>query len=241
MKRLVLCAIVVVLSGGTALAGDISFDPSFTATDLQEMTKALGDVLTFPNLGTATPSGVMGFEALAAAGGPRVDTGASWFRLGPGGTTVGKVLVGQRLILRKGLPAGIDVGAQLGSVMGQRFWGGEVRWALLEGGMLSPGVALRATYSRLESAPLDKVDVAEGQLCISKGFAFLSPYAAVGYRRISARATFGQPVAVSHSADSNGWTAAVGLRATLFPVLHVVGEVRPGSMNAVYLGVGVGL
>ena len=240
MRRAWLSLVALVLSCGLARAGSFTLDPRFTHDDLLSMAEALADVLTFPNLGTATPTGLPGFEVMAAAGGPQVDTGSNWWHLAPHADTVGGVLVGQRIILRKGLPYRFDVGAQFGSVMGESFWGGEVRWALMEGGMVSPGVAVRAAYSRLQNSPLD-VEVAEGQLVASKGFAIISPYAALGYRGVSAKASFGAPVPASHSATSSGWTGALGARVTLIPLLRLVGEFRPGSQKSVFIGLGVGL
>jgi hypothetical protein len=236
--RLSLVALVVCC--GLAHAGGFTFDPHLTGSDFQGLANALGDVLTFPNLGTATPTGLTGFGVLGAAGGPKVDTSATWWHYVPHANTVGSVLVGQRVILRKGLPLRFDVGAQFGKVMGEQFWGGEVRWALMEGGMVSPGVALRAAYSNMQSSPLN-VDVVEGQLFVSEGFVVVSPYAALGYRRVYAKATFGAPVPASHSVDTSGWTGTVGARVTLIPFLHLVAEFRPGSSRSVYVGLGVGL
>lgn len=240
MRRTWLSLVALVLSGGLAHAGSFTLDPRFTHDDFASMTEALADVLTFPNLATATPTGVAGFEVMAAAGGPQVDTGSNWWHLAPHANTVGGVLVGQRIILRKGLPYRLDVGAQFGNVMGEKFWGGEVRWALMEGGVVSPGASVRAAYSRLQNAPFD-VEVAEAQIVASKGFAFVSPYAALGYRRVFAKASFGAPVPASHSADSGGWTGALGARVSVLHLVRLVGEFRPGTQKSVFIGLGVGL
>jgi hypothetical protein len=240
MRRVAAVLAVAVLSAVSARAAGIHFDPTFTSATLGDLADGLGDVLTFPNLGPAAPTGITGFEVLVAAGGPQVDTHAHWWHA-VDGTTVGGVFYGQRVIVRKGLPAHLDVGVQVGQVLGERFWGGEVRWAFLEGGAVSPAAALRVTYSRLTSAPLDLVEVAEGQVLVSKGFLVVTPYAGVGYRRVFARASFGDPVPVAHSADRSGFTGTVGARVTLLPLLHLVGELRQGADRSLYLGVGVGL
>lgn len=241
MRRLCsgLCVVPLVLTAGLAHAGGFSFGPQFTENDLKGLAGAIGDVVTFPNLGTAAATGLTGLEVLAAAGGPQVDTGSSWWRY-VDGRTVGGVLYGHRVIVRKGLPLNLDVGAQFGQVAGERFWGGEVRWAVLEGGTVSPALALRASYSQLTGAPFD-LDVAEAQLIISKGFLVVAPYGAIGYRRVFARANFGEPVAAAHSADSNRGTLTAGVRVTLFPLVRLIGEVRQSSKTSFFFGVGVGL
>jgi hypothetical protein len=239
MKRACCAAVALVLFAATARAGGSSLDPRFVQSDLQDLVEAMADVLTFPNVGTAVPTGLPGFEVLLALGGPRVDTGARWWQF-VDARTLGSVLYGQRLILRKGLPLNFDVGLQTGEVAGWHFWGGEARWAFLAGGTVSPAVALRASYSQLSGAPFD-CDIAEAQIVISKGFAVVSPYGALGFRSASARAAFGEPVATSHSADSSHSTLAVGARLTLLPLVRLVGEVRRSSGNSIFIGLGVGL
>ena len=240
MRRLCLGVSLVplVLIAGLAHAGGFSFGPLFAENDLKGLAEAIGDVVTFPNLGTAAATGLMGFEVLATAGGPQVDTGSNWWRY-VDARTVGGVLYGHRVIVRKGLPFNLDVGAQVGQVAGERFWGGEVRWAVLEGGTVSPALALRASYSQLTGAPFE-LEVAEAQLIISKGFLVVSPYGGIGYRRVGARANFGEP-AGAHSADSNRATLTAGVRVTLFPLVRLVGEVRQSSKTSFFFGVGVGL
>ena len=241
MRRLCVCLFLLplVLAARLADAGGFSFDAHFTQSDLAGLAEGIGDALTFPNLGTAVPTGLPGFEVLAAAGGPQVDTGSSWWHY-VDARTVGGVLYGQRLIVRKGLPLNLDVGAQVGQVAGERFLGGEVRWAVLEGGSVSPAVAFRASYSRLSNAPFE-CEVAESQLLISKGFLVVSPYGAIGFRRVTARASFGEPVVATHSTDSSRATFAVGARVTLLPLVHLVGEARKSSKTSFFFGVGVGL
>jgi hypothetical protein len=239
MRRPCLSLVSLLLAAGVSYAGGFSFGASFTESDVEKLAATFGDALTFPNLGTAVPTGLPGFDVLLAAGGPQVDTGSDWWHQ-VDARTVGGVLVGQRLILRKGLPFNLDVGFQTGQVAGEHFWGGEARWAILAGGTVSPALAVRASYSQLDGSTFG-CEVAEAQLVISKGFAVVSPYGGVGYRRASARATFGEPVATSHSADSAHSTLTVGARITLMPLLRLVGEVRQASETSFFFGLGVGL
>ncbi len=232
--------VAAALSAGAAQVGGQQLPPGFTAADLTALAGTVGDAVTFPNLGTATPGGLPGFQLLGAAGGPEVDTSASWWSSVPHTNTVGGVLIGQRVIARKGLPLAIDVGFQEGKVLGGDFWGADARWAFVENGVLQPAVALRVSYSRLDSSLLDSLEVAEAQLVLSKGFVVLSPYGALGYRRVHARATFGDPEPVTHSADVSGVTAVVGAKLTLLPFLHIFGEVRRSTRTSVFLGAGVG-
>jgi len=238
--RLVLVLLMLVAIVPCGVAGELSFDAAFTPEDFADLTEVLADTVAFPNLGPAEPGGLMGFEVLAAAGGARADEGDRYWEHGIDGDTVLGTLSGSRAIARKGLPGHLDLGAQLGKVLGERFWGGELRWALLEGGNVSPALALRATYSRLDNAPID-LEVAEAQVVLSKGFLILTPYGALGYRKASASAFFGDPAPRTHEVDRDGVTATVGLRISPLPFIRVVAEVRQGFGTSYFVGFGVGL
>jgi len=241
MKRLGVPLVVLALSAGLAHAGNFGLGQGFTQADLDSITEALGDVVSFPNLATATPGGVTGFQILGAAGGPEVHTSTHWWQYVSHANTVGGVLFGQRVIVRKGLPFNLDFGVQVGKVFGNQFWGADARWAFVESGALSPAMALRVTYSRLSSSLLDRLEVAEGQLVVSTGFPLVSPYGAIGYRRASGRASFGDPVPLAYSSTTSGVTATVGARLGLLPFLQVIGEVRRTTTTCVFVGAGVGL
>jgi hypothetical protein len=240
MGRVLRLALLTALLAGPAGAGGFSFSTSFTPGDFRDLADAFGDAISLPNLGMAASTGVAGFEVMAAAGGPQVDTGAHWWRSGVDARTFGGVLTGYRGIVRKGLPWRLDVGAQVGRVAGEKFWGGELRLEIWDGGVLAPAAALRLAYSRLGGSAV-ALDVREAQLVVSKGFPIVSPYAAAGFRRIVAKADFGDPVPLRHQVDAERWTGVVGARFTLLPLIHVVAEARRGSGTSFFGGAGVGL
>ncbi len=87
-----------------------------------------------------------------------------------------------KLHVHKGLPFDIDVGAFVASVPDSnvRLWGGEVRYAIVSGGPATPAVAVRGSYTELENVNQLKLNTTGVDLSISKGFAFLTPYAGIG-------------------------------------------------------------
>jgi hypothetical protein len=219
-------------------AGSLDLPGSFTSAQFASFSMAAADAITFPWLASAVPTGLSGFELVAAAGGPRVNSDSAWWHAIDNRLVAG-VWPGQRLIARKGLPLRFDVGAQVGSLAGERFWGVEGRWALVDGGAVTPAIALRASYSQFANAPF-QVAAQELQLGISKGFAILTPYGAIGYRRFDASARVGTPADVALSSTGSTTTWAAGVRLNV-PVLRLVGEVRHAANLAFFLGVGVGL
>ncbi|MBZ5590391.1 MAG: hypothetical protein LAO05_17715 [Acidobacteriia bacterium] len=239
MRRFGVALVVVALSAGLAVAGG-GFGLEFGQADLDALTDALGDVASFPNLGTAAPGGLAGFQILGAAGGPQIDTSSRWWGSVPHTNVVGDLLVGQRVIVRKGLPLRLDVGVQVGKALGDQFWGADLRWAFVEAGTLQPAVALRVAYSHVDSSVLASLEVEEAQLVMSKGFPIVSLYGAAGYRRVEGHATFGDPLPLAHSSTRTGVTGTVGAQLSLLPFLHLVGEVRRGANTCVFVGLGVG-
>jgi hypothetical protein len=130
----------------------------------------------------AHPLGTLGFELFVDAGAdPGLDGEPFWAGAVDGDAPGGLVAVG-RVGARKGLPAGFDLGASYGRALG----GGvdvvsvDLQKALVEGGALSPALALRATGSRsLGGGPYSFRQVGVEAL-VSKGFTALTPYVGAG-------------------------------------------------------------
>ena len=77
---------------------------------------------------------------------------------------------------------GFDIGILYAKVPGSdiSFWGGEARWAFIQGGVAAPAVGVRGSYTKLSG--VDQLDMSTKGLDISasKGFAFFTPYIGVG-------------------------------------------------------------
>ena len=76
----------------------------------------------------------------------------------------------------------IDVGAFYSSVPSTniKLYGGELRYAVLEGGVASPAVAIRGSISKLSGVDQLSFSSKGLDVSISKGFAMFTPYAGVG-------------------------------------------------------------
>ena len=239
MRTLASSCLLIAVVAAPAWGGGFTLLPGFNTADLADLADAVADGITFPNLGGAAPSGISGFAAQVAVGGPQVDTGSGWWRRGVDSRAVAGTFVGLRGIARFALPGHLQLGGQVGQLAGERFWGGEVRWELVDGGVISPSVGVRGSYSKLSADAL-AVEMGELQLVVSKGFAVATPYAAIGGRRVQANANFGAPIAAPHEFRRDKFSAAVGVRMALAP-LSLMGEVRQGARLGVFVGVGIGL
>ncbi len=237
MKRSLVLLLLVV---SPVFGGGFSFDPRFTPQDLDRLGEALGELVAFPNLTTATPSGIAGFELMGVASGLPVSSHEHWYRYAVDeGTTLG-LLPAYRVVARKGLPRAWDVGVQYGELAGEPFWGGEIRWSLFEGGVILPALALSGSWSRLSTADVD-FRVGELKLVASKGFLVAAPYAGVGVRRQEMEAFFGDPSPRWHKADGDRAVVLAGVVVHPFPFLRVVAEARRGRFTSYLVAFGVGL
>jgi hypothetical protein len=87
-----------------------------------------------------------------------------------------------RVGVRKGLPGGIDLGASFGRAVGGdvELISGELSWAILDGGAVTPALALRLTGTRTTGGGAYDLDLYGAELELSKGFAVATPYVGAG-------------------------------------------------------------
>ena len=92
------------------------------------------------------------------------------------------VLVLPKLHAQKGLPFGFDIGAVYSRVPQSNISmiGGELKWAYIAGNTALPAVALRGSYTKLLGVSDLSMDTVGADLSISKGIAFVTPYAGYG-------------------------------------------------------------
>ncbi|AXQ29862.1 hypothetical protein D0B54_14775 [Solimonas sp. K1W22B-7] len=184
MRRLLL-ALVLAAAATQASAFDADFDiscgdPTTCQRDFHSIAGDITAALNYKALGPAEATGITGIGIAAIATYVETDDAGAWRRLtGEDVDAVGMV----GAVVRKGLPFGLDVGAYYATVPGADadLYGGELRWAILEGGTAEPALAVRGTYT--QSTGIDDLDYqAYGlDVSVSKGFAFLTPYAGYGY------------------------------------------------------------
>lgn len=144
----------------------------------------LSAVLGFRGLQPAEPYGAIGFDVGFDVGSVQLGNEAVWQAAGADVST----LPFFRVSATKGLPFGFDVGGFIASAPGasMRNMGAQLRYALIEGGVVAPAVGLRAAVTRMDGVDQLDYDTRSLDISISKGFGPLTPYA--GYGRIWANA-----------------------------------------------------
>ncbi len=237
MRTKAIVTAVIMAVALTASAGDIYLSPLLTTSELDQLVDHLGEAIVMP-VGPARPLGITGFDLRVGGLWVGADGNAGWWRhaLAGAGDTFGG-LNGFTASFRKGLPWGMDVGGQVGTVAGQSFWSAEVRQAVLDGGLVEPSVGLRGAWSHLSASGLT-LNVTSIDLTVSKRFVVLMPYASAGLRHTSAEAILGFEGPYRHKVSKTDVEVAAGLHLTL-PPLGVRLEVRRGTATAAFLTAGI--
>ncbi len=177
----VLLACVAVAAAMPAAAADINTLQLLAQAEFRRLSEDATAVLSYKALLPAEPLGVLGFDLGVATTFTQLRNVSLWNRAAGNGDFSSTVVV-PTLRAHKGLPGNVDIGISYGAVPDSnvRFYGGELRWAVLEGSALTPAVALRGAFSRLQGVDQLKFDTQSLDISVSKGFALLTPYAGIG-------------------------------------------------------------
>ena len=162
-----------------AVAGDINNIQGLSQPNFRLLSEDLGAALSYKPLTPTAPLGITGFDLGIAATSTKLQN-SSVFATAGGGNHSSVIVPSLRL--NKGLPLGIDVGVMYSSVPSTniRLVGGELRYAIVPGGVAMPAIGVRGSYTKLTGVDQLDFDTKGVDLSISKGFTIFTPYAGVG-------------------------------------------------------------
>lgn len=182
-----IAAVTLALSAAApfAHAGD-DIDNLFgmSQSDFRLLSEDLGSALSYKPLTPAESTGTLGFDIGLEVTGTKLAHPEVLDRAVSGGDAPRSLLV-PKLHIHKGLPFGIDVGAMYSAVPNTniKLMGAEIRYALIEGGVATPAVGLRASYTTVRGVDQLDLDTTGIDISVSKGLTFVTPYAGVGIVR----------------------------------------------------------
>jgi hypothetical protein len=158
-------------------AKDINIQP-LNQNDFRALSEDLGAALSYKPLTPTAPLGITGFDVGIAVTGTKLQNSAVFAKAG---ADISNAAV-PSLRVHKGLPFGIDVGVMAGAVPGTniKLYGGELRYAIVSGGVAMPAIGIRGSYTKLTGVDQLDFDTKGVDLSISKGFLMFTPYAGVG-------------------------------------------------------------
>lgn len=180
-RRLALASLALaVIALPARAANDLDNINALAQSEFRLLSEDLGAALSYKAVLPAEPLGVTGFDiGLEATVVNLENSGVFDIATSTGSPST---LVIPKIHAHKGLPFGIDVGAFLATVPDSNInlWGAELRYAILKGGTATPAVAVRGSYTKLNGVDELKFSTTGLDVSVSKGFAFLTPYAGVG-------------------------------------------------------------
>ncbi len=149
-------------------------------SDFRLLSEDLGAALSYKSLAPPMTLGLTGFDIGIEATATRLAHKDVLDQVTSGSAP--STLVVPKIHAHKGLPAGFDIGASYAAVPSTNvsLWGAELRYALLEGGLLRPTLSLRGSLSRVQGVDQLGLSTRGLDISIAKGFAVVTPYAGLG-------------------------------------------------------------
>ena len=167
-------------------AADFPSIGNLAQDELTRVASDLGAAFSYKGVTPATALGITGFDIGLEVTDTTVEH-SGLFRIagagGPSRITVPKVHV------YKGLPFGFDIGAfaAMASEIDATIYGVDLRYAVINDGITTPAVALRASGTRATGLGALRVSTTALDVMVSKRFTLLTPYAGAGAVRTTAR------------------------------------------------------
>ena len=238
MKK-VIAALLITFMCSFAYAEDIDFTSAFTQEDFKKFNEQLGQVLYFNPNSPAEPLGITGFDIAAETTVTQINADSDYWERASGNKTQAAYIPITKVHIQKGLPFNIDVGAMIGQVptTNIKIYGGEIKYAILEGTAATPALAVRATHSWLSGVADLDASTSSIELMASKGFLFLTPYA--GVAALYSKSSENSSAVNLKDESATTFRGIAGLQMSPFPFFVVNAEVGVGKANSASLKLGL--
>lgn len=230
MKKSLLCGVAaaaLALAASPVLAADISFVSPISQNEFRDLSKEAGAALGYRNMAPAASLGITGFDIGAEVSAISINKNSSYWNAAFGNDAPSYLVI-PRIRARKGLPFGIDVGAMYSYVPNSnvKLFGAELSKSILEGGVATPALGVRATYTKLTGVSDLSLQTYGVDASVSKGFLFVTPYAGAGMMWVNSEAKGDLKKLVPTLTSETTAVPRVfgGLKLTPFPLVGVTAE-----------------
>ncbi len=183
MKLRHLCAVSLLAASSSAMAADLNVD-GIAQENFKELSENLSAAMSYKAVtpAEALSSGLLpfGFDVGLEVSSTTIDND-SIFNDAFGNDAPSAIII-PKLHAHVGLPFGIDVGAFVSAIPSTNIQlvGYELRYAILDGGTVTPAVGIRLAGTSLSGVDNYEMSTRSLDLSISKGFLMLTPYAGIG-------------------------------------------------------------
>ena len=110
--------------------------------------------------------------------------------------------------------------------------GGEIKYAILKGGVVMPAVAVRGAYTRLLGVDVIDISTRSLDLSISKRILMVTPYAGVGEVWITSTPKPTTAGVILEKENITGTKPFVGFKFSFLPVLNMAAEADFAKVKA---------
>jgi hypothetical protein len=232
-----LISIFVLFSQSRAFAETtIALPGGYGQPEFRSLSKEVGLAIAVIPMEPAAPMGIFGFDIGVETSVVSIHNSDPFWSLATGGSAPSSLII-PKLHVNKGLPANFDIGLVYASVPNSnvRLFGGELKFAILEGSVATPAVALRGSFSKLNGVPDLALSSATVDLSISKGIGPVTPYAGVEEVFIQSTAP-NLPLTAESIQSVKGF---IGAKFSLV-ILNLVGQIDLGELPMYTLRLNVG-
>ncbi len=242
MKKVVVVVAVLVLVAFAVPAmakTDITLPLSFGQQDFKDLSRDIGLAISYVPLAPAEPLGnvLPGLDAGVEVTAVQIDTNKPYWKAveAASGGTIPNLLPLPKVHIQVGIPfIPIDLGYVYSSVPGTniKYMGGELKYAIIKGGVVWPALAVRGAYTKLSGVEDLDINTKSVDLSVSKGFLMFTPYAGYAKVWINSKETSTNPLInfTDEKIDEN--KAFVGCKFTFFPLLNLVAEADFAKVKA---------
>ena len=174
-----ICAAVVAAVSLPAFAGtDFTKVQILSQSEFAGLAKDFTAAASYKSVSPAEPLGVVGIDVGVEVSATELQHADVWAKAGYDHSSVYM----PKVHVHKGLPFNFDVAASLTAVPGSdiKLVGGEIKYAIVGGGVATPAIAIRGAATRLYGVSQLDLETKSVELLVSKGFLMLTPYAGVG-------------------------------------------------------------
>jgi hypothetical protein len=162
-------------------AANIDSIGALTQPEFKSFSEDMSSAVSYKPVTPAEPLGILGFDLGLEVTETKLQNPALWTAATSGGFTSSSVIL-PKLHMFVGLPFKFDVGAFYSEVPSSniKVYGGELRYAIIEGGTATPAIAIRGSMSQVTGVDQLSFSTKGLDVSISKGLTIFTPYAGIG-------------------------------------------------------------
>lgn len=217
MRYLKVALLAGLLMVGSAWGQNLDNLQTLSQQQFRLLSEDLGGAFSYRSQTPTEPLGFPGFDLGVAVTSIKLKNQAIFQQASS--ETVDSTYLIPTLRAMIGLPFGFDVGALYAEVpdTGIRYYGGEIRFAILRGDATTPAIGLRGSFTKVDGVDQLDLDTRGLDISISKGFGFITPYAGLGKVWVQS-APRGIPSLQSEDFSLNKVFAGVGFKLAVFNI-----------------------